>query len=221
MVLLRAKDYPCVKERIMSQESGTKRYNHHDFQDKILNIMAKQVLRKKLYDVNNSKMCASMCDEYTDVSNKQQLSICMRWVDEDLNPHQNFLGFYEVPIINSETVVSTIKDAFIRFNLPLSNLRGQTYDGASNMLGKKSGFAAQIKLIQPKSVVNHCHSHSLSLSVKDVTNSSRLLGDVMGTMAEITTLLKYLPKREQLLRSIQENIEFENNDDPQFNEQFE
>ena len=68
LLLLRAKDYLWVKERIMSQKSGTKKYNHHDFQDEILNIMAKQVLRKNLYHVNNSKMYASMCDEYTDVS---------------------------------------------------------------------------------------------------------------------------------------------------------
>ena len=66
------------------------------------------------------------------------------------------------------------------------------------MLRKKSGIAAQIKLIQPKAVVNHCHGHSLSLSVKDVTNSSRLSGEVMDTMAENTTLVNYSPKREQL-----------------------
>ena len=31
LLLLRAKDYSWVKERIKSQESGTKKYNHHDF----------------------------------------------------------------------------------------------------------------------------------------------------------------------------------------------
>ena len=82
-----------------------------------------------------------------------------------------------------------MKGVFIRCNLPISNLRGQTYDGASNMLGKKSGVATQIKLIQPKAVDNHFHGHSLSLSVKDTTKPSRLLGDVMGTMAEITALI--------------------------------
>ena len=79
----------------------------------------------------------------------------------------------------------------------------------------------QLKLSLHKAVVNHYHGHLLSLSVKDVTNSSRLLGYVMGTMAGITTLVKYSPKREQLLESIQENIEFEDNDDSQFDEQFE
>ena len=68
---------------------------------------------------------------------QQQLSICVRWVDESLNPHEDFLGFFELPSIKSDTIVSAMKDVFIRCNLPISNLHGQMYDGASNMLGKK------------------------------------------------------------------------------------
>ena len=105
-----------------------------------------------------------------------------------------------------------MKDAFTRFNLPFSDLHGQTYDGASNMLGKKSGVAAQIKLLQTKAVESHCQGHSLNLSVKDTTKPSRLLGNVMGTVAEITTLVKYSPQREQLLGSVKENIEIEHGD---------
>ena len=80
------------------------------------------------------------------------------------------------------------------------------------MLGKKSGVAAQIKLLQPKAVESHCQGHSLSLSVKDTKKASRLLGNVMGTVAEITTLVKYSPKREQLLGNVKENIEIEHGD---------
>ena len=210
LILLRSKEHPW--ERITSGVDGTKKYTHNEYQDELLNIMASQVLRKKLYDINNSKMFAVMCDEYTDISNKQQLSFCVRWVDEALNSHEDFLGFYEITNIRSDTIVSAMKDAFTRFNLPFSDLRGQTYDGASNMLGKKSGVAAQIKLLQPKAVESHCQGHSLSLSVKDTTRASRLLGNVMGTVAEITTLVKYLPKREQLLKSVKENIEIEHGD---------
>ena len=106
-LLLRAKEYSWVKERIMSQESGTKKYNHHDFQDEIWNIMAKQILRKKLFDVNNSKMYASMCDEYTDVSNKRQLSICVCWVDEDLT--KIFLVLMKYPISRPKLLFLPLK----------------------------------------------------------------------------------------------------------------
>ena len=48
-----------------------------------------------------------MCDEYTNFSNKQQLSMCVRWIDDSLNPHEDFLflGFYKLPNIVSDTIV--------------------------------------------------------------------------------------------------------------------
>ena len=36
-----------------------------------------------------------MADEYTDVSNKEQLSLCLRTVSNDLEVQEDFLGFYE------------------------------------------------------------------------------------------------------------------------------
>ena len=43
-----------------------------------------------------------MCDEYTDISNKEQLSICVRLVDSILEAHEDFLGYYEIPNIIGE-----------------------------------------------------------------------------------------------------------------------
>ena len=83
-------------------------------------------------------------------NNQEQLTICLRFVDDTLEAHEDFLGFYQIPDIASDTVVSAIKDAFIRLQLSLQNCRGQCYDGASNMLGKRSGVAKQIQDIQKK-----------------------------------------------------------------------
>ena len=65
-----------------------------------------------------------MCDEYADILNKQQLSFCVRWVDQDLNACEDFLGFYEILNIKAQTIVTAIKYALIRFNLSMSYLRG-------------------------------------------------------------------------------------------------
>ena len=85
-----------------------------------------------------------MFDEYTDISNKEQLSFCVLWVAKNIDAHEDVLGYYQIPNIKSDAIFSTIKDALIRFNLPLSDLRGQTYDGASNMMGHKSKVAEPI-----------------------------------------------------------------------------
>ena len=158
---------------------------------------------RNLSEPARSCIFSVMCDEYTDVSNKEQLTFCMRWVNNDLEVSKKFLGFYEIPDIKSSTIVTVMKDMS----------RSQCYDGASNMLGKSSGVATQIFAEQPKAHYTHCHAHSLSLSVKDVTKNTKILRDTMGTDEEVTILIKYSPKRENILESIKEQIECENDSD--------
>jgi len=171
--------------------------------------MAQHVLREKLAEIRENQLFALMADEYTDVSNKEQLSFCLRTVSDDLEVKEDFLGFYELNNIRSDSIVHAMKDVLLRLNLSLENCRGQTYDGASNMMGKKSGVATQIKAIQPKAIITHCHGHSLSLAVKDLTSSCKVLSDTMGTAGEICVLIKYSPKREKILGSIDETEETE------------
>ena len=80
------------------------------------------------------------------------------------------------------------------------------------MLVKRSGVAAQIKRVQPKAIETHYHGHSLNLSIKDATKSNRLINDVLEMVVEITKLIKFSPKREQLLRVVKENFEISNDD---------
>ena len=136
----------------------------------------------------------------------EQLALCLRWVDELFNIHEDFLGFYQLENIKSDTNVSAIRDVLLRTQISLDNFRGQCYNGASNMLGKKSGVAKQILDIQPKAFATHCHCHSLSLSVKE-TKESKILSDTMDTSGEIVILVKYLPKQEQKLESIKVTYE--------------
>ena len=132
-----------------------------------------------------------MADEYTDVTNKEQFSFCIRAVDNTLEVKEDFLGFYELENIKRVTVVNVIKDIFLRFNLNLQHCGGQTYDGASNMMGKKSGVATKLLVEQVKALVTHYQGHSDSLAVKDLTGCYKILCDTMRTVREIFVLVKY------------------------------
>ena len=99
-----------------------------------------------------------MADEYTDVSNKEFLSMCFRWV-EDLGVHQDFVGYYELPDIKSDTIVTTIKKSLIRMQVSLNDLRAQVYDGASTMSGKNTGISVQTVAEHPKALLAHCQDY--------------------------------------------------------------
>ena len=185
---------------------GSQKFTHHDVQNELLDIMVKQVLSKKLEAIRKG-FYSIICDEGTDCSNLEHLSFNTRIVDDEVEVHEDFLGFYEIENIKSDTIVSAIKDVLLRFNLSLDLCVGQIYDGASNMVGKKTGVATQISKIQPKALLTHCYGHSLSLGVKDLTSNCKILGDTMGTVGEITVLMKYSPKREKMLGSLIENVE--------------
>ena len=116
-------------------------------------------------------------------------------------------SFYAAICDEYTDVVSAIRDVLLRAQISLNNCRGQCYEGASNMLGKKSGVAKQILDIQPKAFATHCHCHSLTLSVKETTKESKILSDTMDTSGEVAILVKYSPKREQKLKSIKVTYE--------------
>jgi len=122
----------------------TDKYISHDIQNEMMRIMAMQILRQICATMRESGWYTLMADECTDISNKEQFTICIRWVGEDLQVHEDFVGLYEMAEINADSLVGAIKDSLIRMNMQISNCHGQCYDGASNMSGCKRGVAAQI-----------------------------------------------------------------------------
>ena len=96
-----------------------------------------------------------MTDEYTDNTNKEKFSFCIRTVEDKLEVKEDLLGLYELENIKSVTVVNAINNILLRFNVTLQHCRWQTYDGASNMMGKKSGVATKLLIEQPKALVTH------------------------------------------------------------------
>ena len=193
----------------LDKHERSDRYTSHDPHDEILQLAASSILRDIVSEIKSGKCrwFSLIADEYSDIANKEQLSINVRWIDDKMEPHEDFLGFYEIPNIKAETIDKALKDALIRSQLSIRDLRGQCYDGASNMLGKTSGVARRIQEIQPKALDTHCHCHSLSLSIKDSTKNCPLLNTAMSTSKEIVTLIKFSPKREKILGGVKSNVE--------------
>ena len=47
-----------------------------------------------------------MADEATDASNKEQFVICLRWVDDEFEVHDKFIGLYEIDNLTANTPVA-------------------------------------------------------------------------------------------------------------------
>ena len=182
------------------------KYTSGEIQKEILKIMACQVLQAVIKNVKEAGYYSIMVDECVDSSNKEQLVICFRYVSNELEVNEDFVGFYQIPNINADTIIAAIKNTLMRFDLSISRCRGQCYDGASNMSGNRNGVKSQLLNEEKRALYVHCYGHVLCLCVSDTIKSIAPLRSCMDTTHEISKLIQYSPKCASHLKNIQVNM---------------
>ena len=137
LLSMKAEEDSNLNDRLKRKENV---YTSPEIQNEII-----KVKREVMKDLQSSPYLTVMADETTDSSNREQVTLIIWWVTEDLEVHEEFLGLYHVEKIDSNTLTSVIKDVMIRANLSLEKLHGQCFDGASSMSASK-------QVLQSKSV---------------------------------------------------------------------
>ena len=67
------------------------------------------MLRKIARNIQQAKFYSVIGDEAADISNKEQLVLCIRWVDDDLQFHKDFTGIHKIPNTTTDEIVKVIK----------------------------------------------------------------------------------------------------------------
>ena len=155
-----------------------------------MKLMALRILRDVARNIRDSDFCSMMCDEATDVGNVSQLVVCLRWVDDDLIAHDEFIGLKNMPTTNADSIVRELKDVLLRMQLKLDKCRGQCYDGCSTISGAKNGVAVQFKNEEKRALYTHCYTHSIQLAVGDTMKASPVLKDTIDNTHKLTKLVK-------------------------------
>ncbi|XP_046862960.1 52 kDa repressor of the inhibitor of the protein kinase-like [Xenia sp. Carnegie-2017] len=120
-----------------------------------------------LVEVKKSTFYALIADETCDISNKEQMSLVLRFVDEEFNIREEFFRFIHCSEgMSGKDLASVIlKSLNEELNLNIQDCRGQWYDGAGAVAGCINGLAARIKNLNDKAIYTHCFSHRLNLSI--------------------------------------------------------
>lgn len=200
---LRAEDKPHLKDWL---HKSWRKYTSHENQNEMLQIMSNTVVRKLLVKIHKSPFLTIMVDKTANISNKEQLTVVIRWIDDDLEVSEEFLGMYSLSSTTADSIVAAIKDILLRFQIPTAKIRGQCYDGCSTMAGTRGGVATKIQQIEPKAVFTHCYGHALNPSVNDTIKRSATMKDCLDTCFELVKLIKFSPKRAAMLNQIKEEI---------------
>lgn len=84
------------------------------------------------------------------------INLSIRWVSNDYEISEDPIGLSDT---KANTITNALKDILIRCCLPISLCRGQAYDGATNMQGRKGHIQREV----PAAVPVHCLLHSVKM----------------------------------------------------------
>ena len=112
--------------------------------------MGQKLARSLLQEIRKAVVFSMIADEATDVGNKEQLCMCIQWVDDDFSVNEDFLELIQLPKTDANTVTLALRDSLVRNCLPIGQCRGQAYDGASTFRGHINGVTAQIQQVEPQ-----------------------------------------------------------------------
>ena len=113
-------------------------YTSKTIQNELIGIIGNRIRSDILSEVKTAKFFSVITDEVADIANKEQISICLRYVFDN-HVKEVFTDFVPVERITGEVLADAIIGRLTTWGLSLADLRGQCYDGSSNLSGARSG----------------------------------------------------------------------------------
>ncbi|CAN6578228.1 unnamed protein product [Malus baccata var. baccata] len=201
-----------VREVVMENAPGNLRLVAPSIKKEIVNSCALETL-DAIMDGLKDRFFSILVDEARDVSVKEQMAMVLRYVDDNGHVIERFVGIQHVANTTSSSLKDAIDILFSRYGLSISKLRGQGYDGASNMRGELNGLKTKILREQPCAYYVHCFAHQLQLALVAVAKNNIDIAYFFATANSVVNHVGASCKRRDLLREqLQEElvIAFEN-----------
>lgn len=156
-------------------------------QNKLLCILADMVRKDILKQVNKSGQFAVIIDTTTDVSNQEQFTVILRYIDEG-KPQERLVALETASDSTGLGMFKVFCSITEKYNINWkTQMIAQTYDGAASMQGKYSGLKTRIQAENPKAMFTWCFAHKLNLVIVDTCdcciNTKTFFGNV-GALIE-------------------------------------
>ncbi|XP_050113863.1 uncharacterized protein LOC126592164 [Malus sylvestris] len=201
-----------VREVVMENAPGNLKLLAPSIQKEIVNSCALETL-DAIMDGLKDRFFSILVDEARDVSVKEQMAMVLRYVDDNGHVIERFVGIQHVTDTTSSSLKDAIDTLFSHYGLSISKLRGQGYDGASNMRGELNGLKTKILREQPCAYYVHCFAHQLQLALVAVAKNNIDIASFFSTANNVVNHVGASCKRRDSLRGqLQEElvIAFEN-----------
>lgn len=177
-----------------------------EIQKQICEACAEETKKAILAEIGDKKF-AIIIDEARDTSIKEQMALILRFVNNQGQVIQTFLRIEHVIDTSSSSLKQALDGMLSKHNLSIKNLRGQGYDGASNMRGEFHGLQRRILDENPSAFYIHCFAHQLQLAVVFVAKCCSSVMDFFNYINLIVNIVNVSCKRhDQLAQCHHDNL---------------
>ncbi len=178
-------------------------YTSPQIQNEMIEIIAKEIIKVIL--PSELTYFAIIADETMDIARHEQVSLCLRYIDEHLVIREHFVGFFRTSSTTAESLCAIILEALDGFGLDYkSKLVGQCYDGAANMSGVENGLHKKIRNRAKKALYVHCYAHQLNLALQHSCNKIKNARNVLDTLNTLHSFIECSSKGHSLFELIQD-----------------
>lgn len=191
---------PKIAANVLRNAPQNNMYISPGIQNDIIRAFASRTLSAILSDVGDSKYCI-MLDESSDVSGKEQLAVMIRYVNRLGVVVEAFLGLVHVKTTAAKDLWTALQQFLDKeAKLSIDNIRGQCFDGASNMRGEFNGLQALISAVNPSAFFVHCFAHQLQLALVAAAKETPVAWQFFSYLGAIVNLIQASPKRRDQFR---------------------
>uniref|UniRef100_A0A7N0RAE9 Zinc finger MYM-type protein 1-like n=1 Tax=Kalanchoe fedtschenkoi TaxID=63787 RepID=A0A7N0RAE9_KALFE len=121
-----------VKQIVFKNAQGSYQMTCGGIQKDLINSCAKETTKLIIEEVKDD-FFGILVDESSDASGEEYLAVCLRYIDRKGRLIERFLGIVHVEDTTAASLKSAIQSLLMGHSLSMSKIRGQSYNGASNM----------------------------------------------------------------------------------------
>ncbi|XP_070014176.1 uncharacterized protein [Nicotiana sylvestris] len=191
-----------VKKVVLQSSPQTNMMIPPNIQKKIVNACAKEIMKAIVEDLNGDYF-GILVDESKDVFHKEQMALVLRYVNKEGKLIERFLSIVHVKKTTPSSLQKAIYDLLLEHSLSPSQIRGQGYDGASNMQGEINGLKTLILKDNPSAYCIHCFAHQLQLTLVVVAKKHCDVDQFFEIVANVLNIVGSSFKRRDMLREDQ------------------